>query len=541
MQKILFKILLISSLIFCFTPSSHANICFEIPFIPSDSFEFDDNITIQSTDGVEIAANLLTPKATPPASGYPTIIFVNSWVLDEHQYLVQAAQFAEKGYSVLSYSARGWGCSGGEVNVVGDLDMQDLSAVVDWLQANTNMDSNNIGISGISYGSGISLMGLAKEPRIKTAVAMSTWGSLTDSLYQQQTPRLFWGFFLVASGLITANMDPIIAENYQNLISNQNIPETIAWAEERSVSNFIDLINERNAPVYLANNFGDNLFQPNNLLKFYAGLNVPKRLDLNQGTHASGEGFGLVGLDNYTWNNTHRWFDYWLKGIDSGIMNDAPVTMHVDLKNQRDEFADWPIPNQTQQTYYFAARGLFSNGDLRESPYRPWWTTTNTIFSGLDTFATTGIPVLSAIVDAHLKLPVKTPINLISRVNGIVFDTPVLNQPLKIRGIPEIKLNLQPSYHKMQLIGYLYDVAPNGVGTLITHGPVTLHETAAGSTQQVSWELVATAYDVPAGHKLGIAFDTFDILYGIPTILPYNVKFKFRRGLDSTLILPVVD
>ncbi|TQV87235.1 alpha/beta fold hydrolase [Aliikangiella coralliicola] len=541
MTKQFFQIAVFLVLSLSLLPTASANICLEVPLPRSSEYDYEDNILVDSYDGIQIAANLFTPKREAPAAGFPVIIFVNSWVLDEHEYLIQAAQFAKKGYLVFSYSARGWGCSGGEVNVVGDKDMLDISAIIDWLLANTQADSGNIGISGISYGSGISLMGLAKEPRLKTAVAMSTWGSLTKSLYQHETPRLFWGFLLVSSGFITGTLDPVIAQNYFNLILNQNIPETIEWAEARSVSNFVHLINERNAPVYLANNFGDNLFQPNNLLNFYERLNVPKRLDLNQGTHASGEGFGLVGLDNYTWNNTHRWFDYWLKGIDTQIMQDKPVTMAVDLSDQRDEFSNWPIDESVNKTLYLKPRGLFSNGELLQSPYHPWWTRTNTIISGLDTVATTGIPALSAILDGHLKIPVKTPLSLVSRVNGIVFKSQSLTKKMKIRGIPKIKLHVKPSSSKLQLNAYLYDVPPSGVGTLITHGPVTLHSAQAGKVVQLDWEFVATAYDVPAGHKIGIALDTFDLLYGVPTILPYSVAFKFNSDLSSKLVLPLVD
>ena len=144
-------------------------------------------------------------------------------------------------------------------------------------------------------------------------------------------------------------------------------------------------------------------------------------------------------------------------------------------------------------------------------------------------------------IETALDLPVKTHVNTISRVNGIYFDTPTLQSGLKIRGIPKVKLNVEPSSSKMQLVAYLYDVAPNGMGTLITHGPVTLHNASKNKTQSVEWELVATAYDVPAGHKVGVAFDTFDILYGVPTILPYSVEFKFKNGLDSSLSLPTVD
>jgi predicted acyl esterase len=522
----------------------NANICIQIDLPANSNYEFEDELFVESFDGSQIAANLFLPTVDEPIAGYPVIIFVNSWVLDEHEYAVQAAQFAEKGYVVLSYSSRGWGCSDGMVDVVGDNDIADLSAVVDWLIDTQPIDAENIGVSGISYGSGISLMGLAKEPRIKTAVAMSTWGSLTDSLYQQQTPRLFWGFLLVSSGLLTANMDPVIAQNYSDLIFNNNIDQVTAWAEERSVSNFVDLINQRNAPVYLANNFGDNLFQPNNLLKFYSALTVPKRLDLNQGTHATGEGFGLVGLDNYTWSNTHRWFDYWLKSEDNGILDEQPVTMLTEAPSsseyyRRDEYSSWPINQSSDKSFYLGARGLFSGGSLRSAPYSPWWSKTNKILSGFDTFATTGIPLLSSILDGHLRTPVKTYLPLINRVNGIVFESASQPSGLKIRGIPKIKLNIKPSYSKMQLNAYLYDVS-EGTGTLITHGPVSLHNASAGDTVEIEWELVATAYDLPPGHKLAIAFDTFDILYAVPTLVPYAIDFKFNRNIQSELTLPTV-
>ena len=49
-------------------------------------------------------------------------------------------------------------------------------------------------------------------------------------------------------------------------------------------------------PIYLANNFSDYLFHPESGQLGYESLTGPKRLDLNQGTHASGEGFGLIGL-----------------------------------------------------------------------------------------------------------------------------------------------------------------------------------------------------------------------------------------------------
>ncbi|NVK88358.1 MAG: CocE/NonD family hydrolase [Gammaproteobacteria bacterium] len=538
LQPIRIALLLVTFLVSA--TSVAAKICLQLPDYSNAEFSFIDDVKVTSFDNAQIAANLFIPKQTAPASGFPTIIFVNSWVLDEHQYMLQAKQFAAKGYLVFSYSARGWGCSDGQVNVAGDNDISDLSMIIDWLLANTAADPNNIGISGISYGSGISLLGLAKEPRIKTAVAMSTWASLAESLYQNETPRLFWGFLLVASGFLTADLEPIINQNYQNLIFNRDIPQTLEWAQQRSADQVINLINERQAPVYLANNFGDNLFQPNNLIAFYQQLSGPKRLDLNQGTHASAEGFGLIGLNNYTWNNTHRWFDYWLKGVDNGIMDQPAVTMDV-ANGQRVSFANWPSNNTETRRFYLTPRSLLTHGGLDLSPHRSWWPKTNRIYSGIDTLATTGIPLVSEVLDAHLNLPVKTPLGLIARSNGIVFQSERLATPLAIRGIPKLSINLSSYSSKWQLNAYLYDVDRFGVGTLITHGPITRYAAPTHQRLTVDWNLVASAYDVPAGHKIALAIDTADALYAPPTLLPYQVDFKFANQYQSTLEITVVN
>ncbi len=96
--------------------------------------------------------------------------------------LCRRRSFASKGYIVLSYSARGFGMSEGLINVVGDKGMEDLAAVIDYLENNTPVDISKIGMAGISYGGGISLLGLSRESRVKTAVSMSGWSDLGRSL-----------------------------------------------------------------------------------------------------------------------------------------------------------------------------------------------------------------------------------------------------------------------------------------------------------------------------------------------------------------------
>ena len=110
-----------------------------------------------------------------------------------------------------------------------------------------------------------------------------------------------------------------------------------------------------------------------------------------------------------------------------------------------------------------------------------------------------------------------------------------LTQNMLIAGIPTLDLWVEPSNSKMQLIAHLYDVDEGGVGTLITHGPLTLHDATPGQPVKVSIEMVAVAYEVPAGHHIALAIDTYDPQYSPPTLEPYEVDFLYDSNHMSEL------
>ena len=67
-----------------------------------------------------------------------------------------------------------------------------------------------------------------------------------------------------------------------------------------------------------------------------------------------------------------RWYDYWLKGIDNGIMDEARVKIFVMGDNLwRDEF-EWPIKRRTDTKYYLHSNGKANtrhgDGYLNASP-----------------------------------------------------------------------------------------------------------------------------------------------------------------------------
>lgn len=61
-----------------------------------------------------------------------------------------------------------------------------------------------------------------------------------------------------------------------------------------------------------------------------------------------------------------RWYDHWLKGIDTGIMSEPPVKYWVMGENAWRDGKDWPLP-ETQWTKLY----LSSWGRLRPQPFLP--------------------------------------------------------------------------------------------------------------------------------------------------------------------------
>ncbi|MGI9278545.1 MAG: alpha/beta fold hydrolase [Endozoicomonas sp.] len=512
-------------------------------FPESDRYTTDDDIVILTNDGVELTANIFVP--THLTGSAPAVVFINSWGLNEYQYMQQAAALAEKGYIVLSYATRGFGESTGQIGTAGPQDIADYSQVIDFLMNNYPVNPNAIGTAGISYGSGISLMGAAHDERVKAVAAMSSWGSMVEALYGNQTPRLAWAEILTLTADLRGNPDPIIAENW-DIIKNQKldqIPAVLEWAEERSPINYVEQLNQNNTAVYFAKAYGDNLFQANSLLEMYSRLTTPKHMDLLAGTHATAELLpSLLGIgENRTWNNVYQWFDIHLKGESNELSQSSPLQMKVKFKDRYEGFDDFPIKEASEQTYYLHPRSAFDNGDLEEYPYRPpfWLSKDNTINAWTGTLFSTQIPVLSQLLE-QLEIPVVTNIYAASDFRGIYFNTGKLQQTMKIRGNPTVNLMVQPHHDKAQLVGYLYDMDSLGNARLITHGVSTLPQATSGKKIEMSFELVTTAYDVPEGHRVVLAIDTMDPQYKRPTRANYFIDFEFSSQKQSTLSIPTL-
>lgn len=502
MMKI-FLLLFLSSTIY-------ANICLDIKLDDNPFYSFEEVSSIKTFDHTKISANILVPKSRN-LKKFPAVVFGNSWLLDEHEYLAQAKILAKKGYAVLSYSLRGWGCSEGVISVVGPEDLEDFSSVLDYLESRSDIDMSNVAVMGISYGAGLSLMAASKDLRVKTAIAFSGWGSLVEALYGNETPRHFWGKLLIYTGELIGNASREVRVLFDNLIRGENVKDVIKWAQKRSPINHIEVINQRNIPILVANNFGDNLFQPNNILSFFKKLTTPKMLVLSQGTHASGEAGGLFGVNNLPFDVAQIWLDYWLKGIDNDIIHGEEIILQTDLKKKIEAISLSQFKTRRNKLY-LANDNYIQSGSLQNGPNMKRHQKSLGLGND-DSFATTGIPFVSALIDGNFSFPNVEFLPGLNRFDALVFNSVRFEEDVKIRGNVNLNLNVSSSGKTIQFIAYLYDVNSLRVGKLITHGVFSKRNIESNKTYKINFDLVTTAYDLASGHKLALVIDTHDPLY----------------------------
>lgn len=471
--------------------------------VPTTGLKFQD---IRVADGVVLKSNLISPTT---AGKHPAIVFVNSWGLNDAEYLAQALTLAHKGYVVLSYTARGFYGSGGTIDTAGPADISDASSVIDWLIANTAADPAHIGMGGISYGAGISLIAATQDSRIRAVAAMSGWADMTESLYGNQTrrPQALW--LLRAVAKVVGHTDADFDTFYSDYMAGRNVPILKAWGAARSAATYLPSLQANKPALFMANAYGDSIFGPNSLTDFFTAYNGPKRLELSPGDHAIPEIAGILGLPNHVWTSTTRWFDQYLAGTDPG-MADGPVVLRVRNSDDVESYPDWAHATGETVHYQLGDAASRLTGPMQTTAPAPYRKTFRAIGG---TVAVTGVILLTNGLEVLTGTPPTAWLPQVDRLRAAVWQSPKFSNAADVRGIVKAHLALTPSAAKGTVISYLYDVDSGGVGRLITHAPVSWADATPGVTMGTDVSLAATAWNVAAGHRLALVIDTQDPMY----------------------------
>jgi ABC-2 type transport system ATP-binding protein len=140
-------------------------------------------------DAVELDTTLYLPGTDEPA---PAVVLAHGFGGSKRSVATDAQALAERGYVVLTYSARGFGRSSGQIGLNDPrYEVADLSTLIDLLAArdDVRLDGDGdprVGVAGASYGGALSLLGAAYDDRVDAIAPQITWNSLTAALFPSQ-------------------------------------------------------------------------------------------------------------------------------------------------------------------------------------------------------------------------------------------------------------------------------------------------------------------------------------------------------------------
>jgi predicted acyl esterase len=487
-------------------------------------------VTVPATGGIDLKAMVMQPDAPGP---HPVAVLISAWGGGETQNIIPAKNLADKGYIVVSYGARGFGESGGEVEVAGPDDIKDVSTILDWTLANTPADPARIGVGGVSYGAGIALIAAGSDARIKAVASLSGWSDLAVSLSQNDTRHGFAGTILYLSGMangkLSAETGSMLTKFLEPNISDADSAAVTAWSELRSPITYLDRINAHRPAVLSVQTWSETVFQPGQMVDLYQRLTGPKRAEFVPGDHASSESGGLLGLTSDTWDSVYRWFDAYVAGTDSSIKSEQPIVTRSRPGTQSPQ--SWPDWNAFAGSPSRLYLGGSSGGDgvLQPTPAAPW---TSSIAAGQDTVANGGIPLATYSLEALTGEPPTAFLPAVDRANGAVWNGKPAPAATAIHGDLKAHLTVTPPAQTGTVVAYLYDVDGLGIGHLVNYLPYSWKHATAGRPTAVDLDFPPTEYSVAAGHHLSLVVDSKD-----PLFLDWN-SGGGRLGFGSTAADP---
>ncbi|MFE1099740.1 CocE/NonD family hydrolase [Nocardiopsis alba] len=496
--------------------------------------------TIAGHGGTELRAKVITP--TGVEGPHPLLVMPSAWGTPHILYVGAAKKLAEEsGYQVVAYTSRGFWDSEGGIEVAGPEDRADASAVIDWALEHTEADPERIGMAGISYGGGISLLTAAEDDRIGAVASMSGWADLGASLYPGETVDVQSAELLLLAGNLLGRPGAAL-EEIEREYRRGNIQPALDLSPDRSAATKVDRINENGTAVMIAHGWNDGMFPVGHITDFYERLSGPKRLMLTPGDHATPEAFGAVGLPNEVWEDLARWFDHHLKGEDNGIGSEDPV--RVKPNNGRGGWTshpDWASVTTGTDEYYLGEPSKDwlrwqSSGAMETEPATGWDYDFRT---GIGTTARSGTVILSGALQQFFDVPTGVLLPTVDRYRAAVWTSPAYPDGARVAGTPEVTFTFTPTAVDQSVFVYLYAIDPRGVGSLLSHAPYTLRDGTPGTPVTVETELSSVVWDVPAGHRLAVVVDSRDVRYLSESTVGHRVEVTSPEENPTRVSIPL--
>jgi uncharacterized protein len=510
-------------------------------------------------DGVKLAANLFLPAGPGP---FPVVLSRTPYLKDALGELAgySAKKYVDAGYAFLMQDVRGKGRSEGFYEAFIP-DMEDGYDTVEWAakQPWSNGRIGMVGASALGITSNLAAMG-APPHLVAAYVIVAPYDQLLNAYpggVLKDEDTLGW---LKGQGESQAQLDQVSGSATNSAFWNEHAMTTQRKFIRIPMYNqggWYDIFNDGNVENFRwLQNFGSQGARGNQKLYMgpagHGGLGGDKSdIEYNQP--------GAVTPPS----EEMRWWEYWLKGVDNGIMKEPPVTLFMMASGRKGHPSDasrvftsanWPPPNHPT-AYYLT-------GDMQLSRKAPTAADAKLSYkfdpaNPVKTYGGSNLLQTAGPLDQR-------PIG--QRQDYLRFETKILDTNVAIAGHVDMTLWAATDGLDTDFMVKLVDVYPDGYEQIILDNPIRTRYRRGrdpddvmlmtpGKPEQLHIDLWNTAFTFEKGHKIQVTVTSSNATkfqvnpntgepFGAPTATPPRVATNtiyFDKRHPSAIILPVLD
>jgi uncharacterized protein len=465
-------------------------------------------IFIPMRDGVKLAANVYLPDGPGP---WPVIVTRTPYGKDRMFGPAGGAHFVGANYAYVVQDVRGKGHSEGFYAAFVN-DIEDGYDTVEAL-AKEPWSNGQIGITGTSaMGITSNLAAIAAPPHLKAAYVIVA------------PNETFYTSFL---GGVPKDKDTVGWMRGQG-VSDEAIARSLAGSTRTVFTDRLGPgpeIKYAAIPIWNVGGWYD-IFNTGTIYNFEylenhgaSGARGNQRLTMGPFGHGDLSGdLSYPGNDRLgsvmsgTSSNDIRWFDYWLKGIQNGVMDEPPVDLFImasarkgaySPKNHWIHAADWPLDYRATRYYLAPELGLTKTAPTAESAK------TSYKFDPANPVPTVG--------GANLTFE-RGPMDqraIPQRQDYLRFQTPVLDKDTTIVGPVKVELYAATDGPDTDFEAKLVDVYPDGYEALVLDAPIRaryrngrnpedVKMMTPGAPEEMTIDLWNTGLTFEKGHRIAL-------------------------------------
>ncbi len=493
--------------------------------LPEEIVE-EPNVWIPMPDGVHLAARIWRPRRQRPVPAIVEYIPYRKRFGSKRRDEMMHPYMAAHGYACVRVDLRGSGESEGVLeDEYLQLELDDGCEVLRWL-ADQPWCNGNVGMMGISWG-GFNALQIAamQPPELKAVVAVCA----TDDRYSDDVHHM--GGCLLGDNISWASVmfaynsmppDPALVGERWREMWFERLEGSGLWLEKWLRRQHRDdywrhgSINEDysavQCPVYSVSGWTDGY--SNAVFRLMRNLECPRKGLIGPWSHmyphmgVPGPAIGFV-------QELLRWWDHWLKGRDTGIMDEPmlrvwmqdsvpPTTHYSERPGRWVGESRWPSENVRIRSYRLSHH-LLVDGDQEPIPFQ------HTVQSPLT------VGLFAGKWCAYGAGPDLAHDQREEDGGALVFQGEPLAEGFDILGAPLVDLEISANRPVGMLAVRLSDVAPDDRATRVTYGLLNLtHRYGSeeprplqpGKHYRVRIELNGIAHHFPRGHRLRLSLST---------------------------------